>query len=53
MEEMQMLQWLCGATAKDKIKNKNIRGCLGIFPIQDKWWEVCLSGLGTSRGEAA
>jgi hypothetical protein len=34
--EMRMLRWICDHTRKDRIRNDDIRGKLGITLIQEK-----------------
>ena len=36
IEEMRMLRWMCGHTRKDKIRNEDIRGKIGVADIEDK-----------------
>ncbi|KAM0966625.1 hypothetical protein EV2_022996 [Malus domestica] len=42
--EMRMLRWMCGHTRKDKIRNEDIRGKVGLAEIEGKlrenrlWW---------------
>ena len=34
--EMRMLRWMCGITMRDRIRNEEIRGKVGVAPIGDK-----------------
>ncbi|KAM1191811.1 hypothetical protein ACFX2G_012464 [Malus domestica] len=34
--EMRMLRWMCGHTRKDKIRNEDIRGKVGVAEIEGK-----------------
>ena len=38
--EMRMLRWMCGITRRDRIRNEEIRGKVGIAPIKDKMREI-------------
>ncbi|CAN6567236.1 unnamed protein product [Malus baccata var. baccata] len=37
--EMRMLRWMCGHTRKDKIRNEDIRGKVGVAEIEGKMRE--------------
>ena len=37
--EMRMLRWMCGHTRKDKIRNEDIRGKVGVAEIVGKMRE--------------
>ncbi|KAM1446895.1 hypothetical protein ACFXTO_006053 [Malus domestica] len=43
--EMRMLRWMCGHTRKDKIRNEDIRGKVGVAEIEGKMREIGYSGL--------
>ncbi|RXH97113.1 hypothetical protein DVH24_035781 [Malus domestica] len=56
--EMRMLRWMCGHTRKDKIRNEDIRGKVGVAEIEGKrrenrlrWFDMCKEGLLTLRFE--
>ena len=34
--EMRMLRWICGHTRMDRVRNDDIRDCLGVAPIEKK-----------------
>ena len=34
--EMRMLQWICGHTRMDRVRNDDIRDRLGVAPIEEK-----------------
>jgi hypothetical protein len=34
--EMRMLRWICGHTSLDRVRNDDIRGRLGVAPIEEK-----------------
>jgi hypothetical protein len=34
--EMRMLQWICGHTRRDQVRNDNIRERLGVTPVEEK-----------------
>ena len=36
VNEMRVLRWMCGVTQKDKIRNKYIRGAVGVVNISRK-----------------
>ena len=40
--EMRMIRWICGHTRLDKIRNKVIRGKIGVVSIEDKMREARL-----------
>jgi len=40
--EMRMIRWICGHTRLDKIRNKVIRGKIGVASIEDKIREAQL-----------
>ncbi|KAF3634913.1 putative pre-mRNA-processing factor 6-like [Capsicum annuum] len=40
--EMRMLQWMCGLTRKDKVRNKIIREKVRVISVEDKLREVRL-----------
>ncbi|KAM1143650.1 hypothetical protein ACFX2B_032151 [Malus domestica] len=44
--EMRMLRWMCGHTRKDKIRNEDIRGKVGVAEIEGKMRENRLRWLG-------
>ena len=44
--EMRILRWICGKTRKDKVRNEDIRGQVGIAPIEDKLRENRLRWFG-------
>ena len=44
--EMRMLRWMSGVTREDKIRNKYIRGSIGVASIVDKMRENRLRWLG-------
>ena len=37
--EMRMLRWMSGVTSEDRIKNKYVRGSIGVASIVDKMRE--------------
>ncbi|XP_063622324.1 uncharacterized protein LOC134794438 [Cydia splendana] len=47
--EMKMLQWMCGVTRLDRIRNKHMRGSLGIRDVADKLQESRLRWYGHIR----
>ncbi|CAN6710825.1 unnamed protein product [Malus baccata var. baccata] len=44
--EMRMLRWMCGHTRKDKIRNEDIRGKVGVAEIEGKMRENWLHWFG-------
>ncbi|RCV30701.1 hypothetical protein SETIT_6G116400v2 [Setaria italica] len=34
--EMSMLRWICDHTRRDRVRNEDIRGRLGVAPIEEK-----------------
>ncbi|KAM2298110.1 hypothetical protein ACFXTI_000109 [Malus domestica] len=44
--EMRMLCWMCGHTLKDKIRNEDIRGKVGVAKIEGKMRENQLRWFG-------
>ncbi|KAM1033960.1 hypothetical protein ACFX2A_038273 [Malus domestica] len=44
--EMRMLRWMCGHTKKDKIRNEDIRGKVGVAEIEGKMRENRLRWFG-------
>ena len=34
--KMRMLRWICSHTRMDRIRNDDIRDCLGVAPIEEK-----------------
>ncbi|KAM1790899.1 hypothetical protein ACFX12_034922 [Malus domestica] len=44
--EMRMLRWMCGHTRKDKIRNEDIRGKVGVAEIEGKLRENRLRWFG-------
>ncbi|RXH87370.1 hypothetical protein DVH24_034270 [Malus domestica] len=44
--EIMMLHWMCGHTRKDKIRNEDIRGKVGIAEIEGKMRENRLRWFG-------
>ncbi|KAM1087697.1 hypothetical protein ACFX2B_013050 [Malus domestica] len=44
--EMRMLRWMCGHTRKDKIRNEDIRGKVGVAEIEGKMRENKLRWFG-------
>jgi hypothetical protein len=34
--EMHMLRWICGHTRMDRLRNDDIRDCLGVATIEEK-----------------
>jgi len=47
--EMRMIHWICGHTRLDKIRNKVIRGKVGVASIGDKMREARLRWFGHLR----
>ncbi|RWR94899.1 ataxia telangiectasia mutated family protein [Cinnamomum micranthum f. kanehirae] len=47
--EMRMLRWMCGITRRDRIRNEEIWGKVGIAPIGDKMRENRLKWFGHVR----
>jgi hypothetical protein len=33
---MRMLRWICGHTRRDRVQNEDIRGRVGVTPIEEK-----------------
>lgn len=44
--EMCMLRWICGHTRNDHIRNDDIRGKLGVAPIEEKFVQHRLKWFG-------
>ncbi|RXH91995.1 hypothetical protein DVH24_021018 [Malus domestica] len=44
--EMRMLRWMCGHTRKDKIRNEDIQGKIGVAEIEGKMRENQLRWFG-------
>lgn len=44
--DMRMLRWMCLCTRRDKIRNKNIRGKVGMTSVIDKMREIELRWFG-------
>ena len=44
-----MLRWMCGITRRDRIRNEEIRGKVGLAPIGDKMRENLLRWFGHVR----
>ena len=36
VNEMRMLQWMCGVTRKDAIRNEHVRGSVKVAPVAKK-----------------
>ncbi|KAM2249069.1 hypothetical protein ACFXTI_003764 [Malus domestica] len=47
--EMRMLRWMCGHTRKDKIRNMDIRGKVGVAEIEGKMRENRLRWFGHAQ----
>ena len=46
---MQMMQWMCGVTAKDKIRNEHVRRSVKVAPVAKKSTEKRLKWYGHGK----